>query len=72
MGKVSANPSTNNNWMHMFIARGGVKIADQELDHGEDIEVHLMSREEVEALLRNNEIPQAMHATTLFYALQRI
>ena len=72
MGKVSANPSTNNNWMHMFIARGGEKTSEQELDHNEDISLHLMSKEEVEELLRNNEIKQAMHATALFYALPRL
>lgn len=72
LGKISANPSTNNNWMHMFLARGGVRRAEQELDHNEEIEVHLKSREEVEAMLRNNEILQAMHATALFYALQKL
>jgi ADP-ribose pyrophosphatase len=72
LGKVSANPSTNNNWMHMFIARGGERIADQELDHNEDIELHLMERQEVEELLRTNQIMQAMHATALFYALPRL
>ncbi|MCH5687517.1 hypothetical protein LWM68_26570 [Niabella sp. W65] len=25
LGKTCANPSTNNNWMHMFLARGGKK-----------------------------------------------
>lgn len=72
LGKVSANPSTNNNWMHMFLARGGVKAAEQELDHNEDIEVHLFEKEEVESMLKNNEILQAMHATALFYALRRL
>ena len=23
LGKISPNPSTNNNWMHMFLATGG-------------------------------------------------
>lgn len=72
LGKVSANPSTNNNWMHMFIARGGEKTSEQELDHNEDISIHLLHKHEVEALLRNNEIIQAMHATALFYALPKL
>jgi ADP-ribose pyrophosphatase len=72
LGKISANPSTNNNWMHMFIARGGVKVSDQELDHNEDISLHLMDKAEVEELLRNCEIKQAMHATALFYALPKL
>lgn len=72
LGKISANPSTNNNWMHMFIARGGVKTGDQELDHNEEISLHLMDKAEVEELLRNYEIKQAMHATALFYALPKL
>jgi 8-oxo-dGTP pyrophosphatase MutT (NUDIX family) len=72
LGKISANPSTNNNWMHMFIARGGVKMGDQELDHNEDISLHLMDKAEVEELLRKYEIKQAMHATALFYALPKL
>jgi 8-oxo-dGTP pyrophosphatase MutT (NUDIX family) len=72
LGRISANPSTNNNWMHMFIARGGVKMGDQELDHNEDISLHLMDKTEVEELLRNYEIKQAMHATALFYALPKL
>jgi 8-oxo-dGTP pyrophosphatase MutT (NUDIX family) len=72
MGKISANPSTNNNWMHMFLARGGVKTGGQELDHNEEIEVHLMEINEVRTLLKENKIYQSMHATALFYALEKL
>jgi 8-oxo-dGTP pyrophosphatase MutT (NUDIX family) len=72
LGKTSANPSTHNNWMHFFLATGGVRQADPELDDNEDIEVHLFSVDEVKRMLRNNEIVQSMHVTALFYALERI
>lgn len=72
LGKTSANPSTNNNWMHMFLARGGELKAKQELDDNEDIEIHLMTVEEVRKLLKENQILQSMHATALFYALEKI
>lgn len=72
LGKTSANPSTHNNWMHFFLATGGVRLADPELDDNEDIEVHLFSVDEVKRMLRNNEIVQSMHATALFYALERM
>jgi len=72
MGKTSANPSTHNNWMHMFLARGGEKISEQELDDNEDIEIHLLTIDEVRALLNENRIYQSMHATALFYALQKL
>lgn len=72
LGKTSANPSTHNNWMHFFLARGGRKVSDQELDGNEEIEVHLLSIDEVKSLLRNNQILQSMHATALFYALEKL
>jgi 8-oxo-dGTP pyrophosphatase MutT (NUDIX family) len=72
LGKTSSNPSTNNNWMHMYLATGGKLVQKQELDHNEDIEVHLFTIEEVKQLLRENQIIQSMHVTCLFYALQRL
>lgn len=72
LGKISANPSTNNNWMHFFLALGGRKIAEQTLDRNEEIEVHLLDMDRVKEMLRNNEIIQSMHVTALFYALGKL
>lgn len=72
LGKTSANPSTHNNWMHFFLAKGGKKITEQELDNNEDIEVNLLTIEEVKSLLKENKIFQSMHVTALFYALERL
>lgn len=72
LGKTSANPSTNSNLMHFFLATGGRKIADQRLDQNEEIEVHLLDLNEVKELLRSNQILQSMHATALFYGLVRL
>ncbi|MBN8790421.1 MAG: NUDIX hydrolase [Terrimonas sp.] len=72
LGKISANPSTNNNIMHMYLARNGKKIKEQTLDHNEEIEVYLLTIDEIKALLKSNQILQAMHATCLFYALNKL
>jgi ADP-ribose pyrophosphatase len=72
LGKTSANPSTNNNWMHMYLATGGELVQGQELDDNEEIEVHLFSMDHVKQLLRENKIIQSMHVTALFYGLQRL
>ena len=72
LGKISANPSTNSNLMHMFLAKGGKKIASQELDHNEEIEIELATINELKQLLRENKIVQAMHVTCILYALERI
>jgi len=72
LGKISPNPSTNNNWMHMFLATGGKKVGEQSLDHNEEIEVVLLSIDELKKLINMHEIVQAMHATTIFYGLQKL
>ena len=72
LGKISANPSTNSNLMHMFLAKGGKKVASQELDHNEEIEIELATIDELKQLLRENKIVQAMHATCITYALERM
>ena len=72
LGKTCANPSTNNNWMHMYLATGGKKVAAQSLDDNEEIDVHLAPLQEVKDLLQENKIIQSMHVTALFYALQKL
>jgi ADP-ribose pyrophosphatase len=72
LGKTSSNPSTNNNWMHIFMATGGIVLQEQQLDHNEEIEVHLFSINAVKQLLKENKIIQSMHVTALFYALEKL
>ncbi len=60
--KLSANPSTTNNWTYNFIAENVELVSTQHLDGGEDISVHLLSLDEVLALLKQNDIIQSVHA----------
>lgn len=70
LGKISANPSTNSNLMHMFVATGGQKIKEQELDENEEIEVLTLSFEELATLIEEKRISQAMHVSTILYGLR--
>ncbi|MDE7470425.1 MAG: NUDIX hydrolase, partial [Paramuribaculum sp.] len=55
---LSPNPSSNNNLSYCFVAEG-VELTDkQHLDATEDIAVLLMSRGEVEAMLRSEDLKQ--------------
>jgi len=69
LGVISANPSTNTNLMHMFLATGGRKIKEQSLDDNEEIEILELSFDELMQLINENKIMQAMHMTTIYYAL---
>ena len=72
LGKISANPSTNNNLLHMFLAKGGKKVSEQQLDGNEEIEVDLFTVEQVKQLIKENKIIQSMHVTCILYALEKL
>ena len=72
LGKISANPSTNTNLLHMYLAKGGNKVSAQHLDDNEEIEVLLLSIDELKQLLRENKIVQSMHVSCIFYALEKL
>jgi len=72
LGKISANPSTNNNWMHMYLATGGKKVKDQAFDDNEDIDVQLVTIDELKQMLRENQIIQSMHVTAIMYGLSKL
>ena len=57
---ISANPTSMTNMTHCFVATGVEKVSDQHLDATEELEVHLLSRDEVLILLRNNEMIQSL------------
>lgn len=72
LGRISPNPSTNTNLLHMFLATGGIKIAEQQLDHNEEIEVVLVTIDELKKLLQENKIVQAMHVSCIMYGLMKL
>ncbi|MCF6404190.1 NUDIX hydrolase [Chitinophaga filiformis] len=72
LGAVAPNPASSNNLTHMFLATGGRKVQEQDLDEHEELEVVLMDLEDVEQLLKENKIMQSLHVTCLFYALLKL
>ena len=72
LGKISPNPSTNTNLLHMFLATGGKKITEQALDENEEIEIVLLTIDELKQLLRENKIVQSMHVSCILYALEKL
>lgn len=64
--KLAPNASAMNNWSYSFVAEGVEPIQAQHLEPTEDIVVHLLTKEEVKALLENDEIKQALMAAPLW------
>ena len=69
---IYPNPATSNNITYCYLAKGGIKVQDQNLDEHEDIDVELYSIDEVKQMLIKNEIPQALHVTGLLYAFLKL
>lgn len=63
---ISANPSTQNNLVHCFVARDVELTSERHLDPTEELEVHLLTRDEVIELLKTNSILQATHIAPLW------
>ncbi|MBO7609784.1 MAG: NUDIX hydrolase [Muribaculaceae bacterium] len=63
---IGQNPSICDNITHCFLAQGVKKIDEQHLDQSEDIEVLIMTRQEVYDMLSNNQMLQALMAAPLW------
>ncbi len=63
---IGQNPSICDNITHCFLAEGVERVAEQSLDESEDIEVVIMSRDAVRAMLDRNEMLQALMAAPLW------
>ncbi len=72
LGRTSPNPSTNANWMHMYLLTGGKQTHDQSVDENEEIEVHVVPMQEFIDMVMQGEIVQSMHMTTVFFALHKL
>ena len=72
LGKVAGNPGVLTGYTHLFLARGGRKIAAQNLDANEQIEIILTPLKTVKEQLKNNEFVQALHVSCMFYAFQKL
>jgi ADP-ribose pyrophosphatase len=69
---IYANPSTSFNKTWCYLAKGGKKVAEQSLDGAEEIEVFTVSIDELKKLLLENQFGQALHTSSIFYALTKL
>lgn len=62
---LSGNPSTTNNLTYCYVAEGVKKISEQHLDRTEDVTVRILSRNDVENLLRKDVMKQSLMVAPL-------
>lgn len=63
---LSPNPTNHTNRSYTFVAEGVKRLDVQHAEDTEDIDIHLMSEEEVRELLAEDQIIQALHAAPLW------
>lgn len=68
----SPNPSSMNNLNYTFLAKGVKKTSKQHLDVAEDIEVELMSLDQVVHLLETNQIMEGIMQAPLWKYVNEI
>ncbi len=69
VGRLYPNPALQTNTMYCFLALGAEKVAGQNLDDGEDIEVHLMPLDELVPMMQRGEFIHALQVAALFQVL---
>ena len=69
LGRTAANPGLLDNYTSLYVATGGKKVQEQDLDENEDIEIVLVPLEKIKDMLLRHELVQSMHTCCLFYAL---
>lgn len=62
---LSGNPSTTNNLTYCYVAEGVTEISGQHLDRTEDVAVRILSKDEVEQLLKSDSLKQSLMVAPL-------
>ena len=70
--QVSANPASNNNVTHCFLALNAELQTTPRLDESEQITVVLKPLAEVVTMIKNRQFVQALHIAALFYAFSSL
>jgi 8-oxo-dGTP pyrophosphatase MutT (NUDIX family) len=66
---LSANPGTHSNRTFTYLANGVAPVQEQRLEETEELQVHLVSLEELRHILATGGIMQALHAAPLLQYL---
>jgi ADP-ribose diphosphatase len=69
VGQFYPNPALQTNTLHCFLALDAEKVGEQNLDAGEDIEVHLVPLDELVVMTKRGEFRHGLMTAVLFFAL---
>ena len=66
LGRVSPNPSFQDNYCYTYLVENAVLSDQQEMDDGEDIEVFTYPLTEIDTLIENGELSNSMVIAALY------
>lgn len=72
LGKISPNPTTNTNVMHMFLATGGEEDPSAVRDTEEEVEVLELEWDQFIEDFKSQKFVQSMQTSTILYALMKL
>jgi len=70
LGAVEPNPAILTNRCHLYLIRDCVRVADQRLDPGEDIEVTTLPRSEIDSAVADGRISHALVVCAFWWLKQ--
>lgn len=69
---VATNPATHNNLLYCYLATGCQLTQAIELDENEELEMIVITMDELLTMLRENKILQSLHVTSMLYGLMKL
>ena len=69
LGNLYPNPAFQTNTLYCFLALDAERVGEQNLDAGEDIEVHLVPLDELIEMARRGQFPNALEAAVINQAI---
>jgi ADP-ribose pyrophosphatase len=66
--KIPSNATMADNYANIFVAKNCRKVAGQNLDDTEFLNVHLYNRDEIDEMIQSGDFPQMAHVLALLLA----
>lgn len=66
------NPARQTNRVHVFLARGLTRVAEQQLDDSEDILCSDASPQQITAMIKEGRFSQGLHIASFYLAMQAL
>ncbi len=67
LGQIQPNPATHNNWCFSYIMENAQKVADQQLDQNEEIEIKLTPKNKIPEMVANGLIVHSLVLNAFLY-----